>query len=77
MRLVVDITVARGEKKLGVFYGGAHLHDIEERVFKEIGLRRTSVRWEKAWEIRKPKKPAKESPPKPKDPGKTAGAGKR
>ena len=52
----------KGEKKLGLFYGGAHLHDVEQRVFKEIGLRRTSVRWEKAWEIRKPKKPTKKAP---------------
>lgn len=49
----------QGEKKLGLFYGGAHLHDIEARIFKEIGLRRTSVRWEKAWEIKKPKKRGK------------------
>lgn len=52
----------KGEKKLGLFYGGAHLHDVEQRIFKEIGLRRTSVRWEKAWEIRKPKKPTKKAP---------------
>jgi hypothetical protein len=40
-----------GEKKIGVFYGGAHLADVEQRIFAEIGLRRTGVRWEKAWLI--------------------------
>ena len=43
--------LAAGEKHIGVFYGGAHLPDLEERVFKEIGLRRTGVRWESAWVI--------------------------
>jgi len=70
----------QGEKKLGVFYGGAHLHDIEERIFKEIGLKRTSVRWEKAWEIRKQKpvkKPARQGSKQRKSPGETTGSGKR
>ncbi|MEE2888280.1 MAG: hypothetical protein VX951_12690 [Planctomycetota bacterium] len=54
----------KGEKQLGLFYGGAHLHDVEQRIFKEIGLQRTSVRWEKAWEIRKPKKATETKGPK-------------
>lgn len=46
-----------GDKKIGVFFGGAHLSDVEKRIFAEIGLRRTGVRWVKAWEIRrKPEK---------------------
>ena len=51
-----------GDKRIGVFYGGAHLHDVEERIFAETGLRRTGVRWEKAWLIERKKdkkKPAK------------------
>ncbi len=43
--------LAAGEKKLGLFYGGAHLADIEARIFAEVGLRRTGVRWLRAWEI--------------------------
>lgn len=43
--------LAAGEKHLGVFYGAAHLADLEERIFAEIGLRRTGVRWERAWLI--------------------------
>ncbi len=58
---VLHQRLARGEKKIGVFYGGAHLKDVEARIFKEIGLRRTGVRWEKAWEIRKPKKKTKKA----------------
>ncbi len=41
----------KGEKRIGVFFGGAHLSDVEERIFAEIGLRRTKTRWLKAWVI--------------------------
>ncbi len=43
--------LSAGEKHIGVFYGGAHLPDLEERILREIGLRRTGVRWETAWLI--------------------------
>ena len=48
--------LAAGDKKIGVFYGGAHLHDVEERIFAETDLRRTGVRWEKAWVIKRGEK---------------------
>ena len=43
--------LAAGEKHIGVFYGAAHLEDLEQRIFAEIGLQRTGVRWEPAWVI--------------------------
>lgn len=43
--------LAAGEKHIGVFYGAAHLPDLEQRIFAEIGLKRTGVRWETAWRI--------------------------
>lgn len=54
MRVLRD-RLKMGEKNIGVFYGGAHLSDVEERIFKEIGLKRTKIRWEKAWVIARPK----------------------
>ena len=56
MRVLRD-RLARGEKKIGVFYGGAHMPDVEQRIFAEIGLKRSGVRWERAWLIEK--KPTK------------------
>lgn len=51
---VLHQRLERGEKQIGVFYGGAHMPDIERRIFAEIGLRRTGTRWEDAWVIEKP-----------------------
>jgi hypothetical protein len=48
---VVDREVASGHKNLGVFYGAAHLSDIEARLEKN-GYRRTGERWLTAWEIK-------------------------
>ncbi len=53
-----------GDKKIGVFYGGAHLRDVEERIFAETDLRRTGVRWEKAWVIERTKKKPESKPAK-------------
>jgi hypothetical protein len=44
--------LATGEKHIGIFYGAAHLADLEERIFDEIGLKRTGVRWEQAWLVK-------------------------
>lgn len=55
MRVMRQRLVA-GDKEIGVFYGGAHLHDVEERIFAETDLRRTGVRWEKAWVIKRAEK---------------------
>ena len=42
-----------GEKKLGIFYGGAHMPDMESRLVSEFKLRRSQVKWFTAWSIRK------------------------
>ncbi len=49
-----------GDKKLGIFYGGAHMPDMEERLVREFKLRRSGAKWLPAWSIRKKKqaKPA-------------------
>ena len=59
LMLVLHDRLARGDKKIGVFYGGAHMPDVEQRIFAEIGLKRSAVRWEKAWLIEKKKPSAK------------------
>jgi hypothetical protein len=63
MRVLGD-RLKRGEKNIGVFYGGAHLADMEKRIFAELGLQRTGVRWERAWVIERAKNPEKPKKPK-------------
>ncbi|MCB9871949.1 MAG: hypothetical protein H6837_19000 [Planctomycetes bacterium] len=48
---VLRARVRRGDRRIGVFFGAAHLPDVEQRIFSEIGFRRTSITWEKAWTI--------------------------
>jgi len=39
-----------GKRRLGVFFGGAHMKDLERRL-GEMGFRRTAGRWLVAWDI--------------------------
>jgi hypothetical protein len=48
---VLDRQVAAGRKKLGLFYGAAHLGDLEARLEKK-GYQRTGERWMTAWDIK-------------------------
>ena len=42
-----------GKKKIGIFYGGAHMADMEKRLIDDFGFRRTGVEWVTAWDIKK------------------------
>jgi hypothetical protein len=48
---VLDRETAAGRKNLGLFYGAAHLSDIEGRLEKK-GYHRTGERWVTAWDIK-------------------------
>ena len=48
---VFDREVAAGRKNLGIFYGAAHLFDMEKRLEKK-GYQRTGERWMTAWDIK-------------------------
>lgn len=48
---VFDREVAAGRKNLGIFYGAAHLVEMEKDLEKR-GYRRTGERWLTAWDIR-------------------------
>jgi hypothetical protein len=54
---VVDRETAAGRTKLGLFYGAAHLEDMEKRL-EARGYQRTGERWLTAWDI-KPRADAK------------------
>lgn len=61
---IFDREVKAGRKNLGLFYGAAHLPDMEDRL-EARGYRRTGEKWVTAWDIKpsaEAKKPAAEQP---------------
>lgn len=40
-----------GKRKLAVFYGAAHLPDMERRLIADFGLKRSGERWVDAWKL--------------------------
>jgi hypothetical protein len=44
----LDKQLAAGKKKLAIFYGAAHLPDMEQRLLKR-GFKRSTTQWLKAW----------------------------
>lgn len=49
MKVFAD-EVKAGKKKLGIFYGAAHMPDFEERLLKD-GFKRKGVVWLTAWDL--------------------------
>lgn len=47
---VMDKQIAAGKKRLAIFYGAAHLADMEDRLLKK-GFKRTKIEWLKAWHL--------------------------
>ena len=44
--------VAKGKKKIGIFYGAAHMPDFEKRIMTEHNFKRNSIMWVPAWDLR-------------------------
>jgi hypothetical protein len=40
-----------GKKNIGVFYGAAHLPDMEKRLAEDFGMKRKELTWVKAWTL--------------------------
>ena len=60
---VLGKEMAAGKKNLAIFYGAAHLPDMEDRMIKEMGFERKGTRWLKAWDL-----PKRQPFPKPQPP---------
>jgi hypothetical protein len=45
--------LAGGKKKIGIFYGAAHMPDFEKRLRTDFGLTKKEERWLKAWDLSK------------------------
>ena len=59
---VLKREIKAGRKKIGIFYGAAHMPDMEERMVKELGFTQSGKpRWLIAWDIRKKKAPEKKA----------------
>jgi hypothetical protein len=48
---VLTKEIANGKKKIGIFYGAAHMPDFEKRLREEFGLKRQNEEWITAWDL--------------------------
>lgn len=64
---VLEQEIAKGRKKLGIFYGSAHFPEMEKTLVKQ-GWKRKGDAWLTAWNINKPSKKKIVSPFGPKHP---------
>jgi len=43
--------IDRGEKKIAIFYGAAHLYDFSEQLEKSFNMKPVKITWIKAWDM--------------------------
>lgn len=54
-KAVMDVfrrELVNGKRHIGIFYGAGHMQDLEKRLMSEYGLKRESVEWLPAWDLR-------------------------
>jgi hypothetical protein len=44
--------LVQGKKRIAIFYGAAHMPDMEEHLVKDFGLKRQGIHWLTAWDLR-------------------------
>ena len=49
---VLKSELDKGKKRIAIFYGAAHLADMEERLTTEFKLKRIGSKWMTAWDLR-------------------------
>jgi hypothetical protein len=54
---VLQKQIATGKKKIGIFYGAAHLADFEKHLLEDFGLQKTRQQWLLAWDLTSAQKP--------------------
>ena len=59
---VLQKQIVNGEKRIGIFYGAAHMPDFESRFVKELGLKKTKQVWVDAWDLTTAPKAADNDP---------------
>jgi hypothetical protein len=49
---VLQKEIAKGKKKIGIFYGAAHMPDFEKRLRDDFDLKRDKEEWLTAWDMK-------------------------
>jgi hypothetical protein len=49
---VLKREIDKGTKRIAVFYGAAHMPDFDRRLSEELKLKRESMSWDTAWDLR-------------------------
>lgn len=44
--------LAKGHRKIALFFGAAHMPDFERRLVEDFGLEKANVHWQVAWDLR-------------------------
>ena len=52
---VLKRTLDSGSKKIGIFYGAAHMADMEKRLINDFHFKRTGQQWLVAWDMKESK----------------------
>jgi hypothetical protein len=50
---VLDKELAKGRKRIAIFYGAGHMPDFDRRLQADFDLRRQSTQWLRAWDLEK------------------------
>jgi hypothetical protein len=53
---VLKKQIADGKQKIGIFYGGGHMPDMEKRLLKDFGMKFENEEWLEAWSMPEPAK---------------------
>ena len=48
---ILQREIKQGHKRIAVFYGAGHLHDMEQRLIRDFDLKRSSDSWVDAWNL--------------------------
>jgi len=54
--------LAAGHKKVAIFYGAAHMPDLERRLLDDVGCKAAAKTWITAWDIRSKSTPVRRTP---------------
>ena len=49
---VLKKEIAKGTRRIAIFYGAAHMPDFDRRLTQELKLKRDSMVWDTAWDLR-------------------------
>jgi hypothetical protein len=49
---VLKKEIDKGTRKIAIFYGAAHMPDFDRRLTEELKLKRESISWDSAWDLR-------------------------